>query len=332
MLTMDYNFVIIGTNYDFDYLTYRDVLNISNVQYIKELLPKNRILRFLKRLHYSKRVNRYFEVPFKSIWNNLYYVPNFGNNKTIVFIYFFNHLKEVDNGLLFYFKRKYINSKHVLWFVDLISTLPNADIKKRKQQFDLIISYDPLEAKKYDLLYHPTVYNELPNVRANNINTGVFFIGQLKNRHELIYSSYLYLKSHGIVCNFVIIDINYTTPSYFYNEDGINVVHHFVPYEESLKMMNSYSCILEIIQEGSSGYTYRTWEAVMYNKILISNNHNLKNAPFYSTDKIIIINTPNDIKIDTILNKRCEYDEIFKEQMSSRHFINFIEENLKKKK
>lgn len=325
-----YKYVILGTQYDFDYLPYLDILDNQNAFYIKDILPQNAILNFLYRLYNYKRFNKYFELPFKLFWNPFLNIPTFKKDEKVCFVYYFKHIHLVKNGLLDYLRTKYPNSKHVLWFVDLISLQPSINIPMLKSVFDMVISYDFGESKKYDIYYHPTVCSRLINNNNEMLINGVFFIGQVKNRKDVIISCYEKIKDNNVPLKFVLIDKDHVIPESYRQCEDITFFDDFLPYTEVLYEMNKYSTILEIIQNGSTGYTYRTWEAIMYGKKLLSNNKSLETAPFFNEKYIQLFNTADDIDVSFLKDNTSTVNYDYANQISPTHFIDFIETNLNK--
>jgi hypothetical protein len=49
------------------------------------------------------------------------------------------------------------------------------------------------------------------------------------------------------------------------------------------------------MQSGAEGYTPRLWEALSYNKHLLTNNHTVAQSPYYRKEQIHIID--NDLSV-----------------------------------
>jgi hypothetical protein len=85
------------------------------------------------------------------------------------------------------------------------------------------------------------------------------------------------------------------------------------------------------MQPGAVGYTFRTSEALLYNKKLITNNQPIENAPFFNADNIIVLNElSNDFferAAKKILDgKTVQYDNT--DLISSKHLLDFVEKRL----
>ena len=107
-----YNFVVFGDNWDLYKVSFNDIIVMDNVRYIGS--PSNfrsRINKLLFRIHWSPKLNKIINLPFKCIWNSGYYKFNFPNNKPICFVFFYPWVIYEKEGLLVYLRKKYLNSK-----------------------------------------------------------------------------------------------------------------------------------------------------------------------------------------------------------------------------
>ena len=60
-----------------------------------------------------------------------------------------------------------------------------------------------------------------------------------------------------------------------------NIHYELLPYDENVEKANRSNCILEIVREGFVGFTYRYYEAVVYNKKLLTNNADIRRMKYY---------------------------------------------------
>ena len=109
----------------------------------------------------SPITNKFIELPMKSIWNRWVFREKFDNDNPICFIFFAGRNKEINNGVIYYLRSKYKNCKMVLFYQDLVKKSALPQIEKIRNQFDLILSFDQLDVKKYNLLYYPLGYSQL---------------------------------------------------------------------------------------------------------------------------------------------------------------------------
>jgi hypothetical protein len=325
-----YNFVIFGDNWDLYKVSYNDIIGLENVRYVATpYIFRSTINKFLFRFHWSPKINKIINLPFKSIWNSGYYKFDFPNCNPICFV-FFSHWSEYEQkGFVKFLRRKYQQSKMVIFFQDLIDSKKNYDIKHVKDVFDLVLSFDQAESEKYGLEYHQLVFSFSPINKSTLINdTDVYFLGKVKNRLDDIITIFEYLKSKNLKCDFYLVGVE---PSKQVYPDEIHYIEN-MSYLQNLQHVVSSRFLLEIMQQGGHGYTQRMCEAIAYDKKIITNNVEVKKAPFYNEKYISVYSDATDIDISFLkdsLNDTVDYG--FKEQLSPKKMLSFIEEKLNKK-
>ena len=108
-------------------------------------------------------------------------------------------------------------------------------------------------------------------------------------------------------------------------KDGIHYIEN-MSYKENLQHIKKCKFILELQQRGAVGPTLRTWEAICYNKYLITNNISIKESHFYDKKFVALILSDGidfgDIECDE------QYINTYKRFISPRNFLAFISEKL----
>lgn len=325
-----YNYVIFGSDSDLYKTSYSDVIEMDNVRYVSTPTQyRNAFFSLLYRMHWSPRINKIIKLPFKSIWNNGYFVDNFINKKHICFIFFGAWLGNEKNSIVRYIKREYKNSRVVCFFQDLIDVRSDVNICEIKSLFDLIISFDQAESKKYDIEYHHLVFSRCLVDSNNSVyESDVYFLGKVKNRLDDIISVYEYLISKKLKCKFFLVGVDKSKQVY---SDQICYIDK-MSYADNLKHVISTRCLLEIMQKNGQGYTQRMCEAIAYNKIILTNNSEVKYAPFYNEKYISIFNDSSSIDIGFLRSSpvgAVNYE--YKDNLSPKKLLIFIEEKLNSK-
>jgi len=318
-----YNFVFFSTPSDFYDASYKDIMHLQNVRYIRNILePKNVFLKKCFKIHFYFQYRRKIYNPFKRIWNRFLFDNDFSDNKPICFI-FNERMLYLDNyGFIDYLKEEYPNAKFVCYLQDLVDTIRNVNIKTIINKFDLTISYDKGDAEKYKIYYYPTPYSYFPVNFKNKVKlSDVYFVGRAKNRLKDIISVYEKLKEKGFVCDFHILGVE--TKDQLYADD----IHYntLISYEENLEHVLKTKCLLEIMQQGASGYTFRTWEAIMYDKYLLTNNISIEQAPFYKSQYMQIYKDVSALDLSFMNVGAQKIDFEYKEKLSPRFFLTFVE-------
>jgi hypothetical protein len=324
---MKYNFVIFATDFYCYETCYDDIIGLDNVRYIKYLKPSNKLVQFIYRIHHSEKINKYINIPLKRIWFGLYFKNDFKDTNPICFLFFGRNLPLEKYGYVKYLKNKYFNSKFVCFFQDLISEHKNIDVLHIKNIFDLVITYDQNDAKKFEINYHPTVYSNYIVTDNNNISkTDVYFLGADKNRLNKIIEIYSYLQSLGLKCSFYITNVK---PENQFDYIGIHYIKSMT-YEENLQHVLKSECVLEIMQENAQGFTMRTWEAIMYDKKLLTDNVEIKKATFYNASNILVFSELNSIVKNKNFfdNIACKANYDYKDEISPLKLLEFITDKL----
>ena len=326
MNKMKYNYVVLGSAADFYRASYADLHNRIDSKYIwKSIDTDSKLLNFLYKLHKSRKLNKFIQMPCQNIWNRLVFKGSFEDDKPICFVLFGSRKKEIDCGLIEYFRKRYPGCRIAFFYQDMVkrSMMPNIDVVKQKA--DIVLSFDQLDAKNYGVYYYPLVYSriEIPK-NAHIKRSDVYFVGKAKDRLDKIIAAYEVFKNAGLKCDFHIIGVEKENRKY---EDEI-VYQDQMPYLENLQRIQACKCMLEIMQGGGHGYTLRYCEAIMYDKAIITDNPEVVRAPFYNPSLIQQFVDTTDIETDFVESISDRVDYGFKEKLSPVHLLEFLDERL----
>ena len=181
-----------------------------------------------------------------------------------------------------------------------------------------VYSFDTDDCVKYGLKEN-SQFMFSPNYYDDNICYDLYFVGIDKNRYEILESIYEFCNNKKINALFQLVPDNEKQE---YNKSII--VDRFIDYKEVLHNVASSRAILDISKKGQSGPTYRVMEAIFFNKKIVTNNKNYIKLPYYSPDKIFIINSEekNYDGLDKfILSENIEYDKNIKEYYSIKCWL-----------
>lgn len=320
---MNYNFVIAGGD-GFYNAAYYDLQNMPNVKYHPNFLSgvKSKLIRFLIRLNFNLRLNKYIKTPFNSIVNKYIYPYNFKDNNPICYIFFECHFSVINTSYISYLRSKHPSARFVLYMQDIVASLPYYNVEHYRKQFDLILSYDNGDCQKYGFLYYSTPFSKIDIQGVANIeDIDVFFCGAAKTRYNIILDAYRRFTSHGLKCKFYITGV----PEEFRIQgDGI-YYDQPISYLDNLRYVAASKCILEVMQENADGFTPRLWEAIMYDKHLITNNTCIKHSLYWNQDGIHFL---NECENYSFINEEISYPYHIKESKSPIKLLYFIEQHI----
>lgn len=320
-----YNYVIIGAG-GYYLVGYHDIINLPCVSYHKDYYEgyDSFIERQLVRWCFSRKVNRFIHTPFSWFVFPKLYPHHFVDEKPLCFLFFGNTQQIYQTDYLQYLRRTYPSSKIVLYMQDIVSQNHELNFESARRQFDLLLSYDKGDARKYNMEYYPTPMslfsvNPLPTLP----DTDIYFCGKGKDRYPLIHSIYKQCTGMGLVCDFYITEV----PVEAEHVEGINY-NRPLTYIENLQHIVKTKCILEIMQGGANGYTPRTWESIVYKKHLLTNNNILDNSPYFYSLGHHNLESIEDNSILQWIRNKVTYPKEICELISPVNLLKFIDQKL----
>lgn len=164
--------------------------------------------------------------------------------------------------------------------------------------FDKVFTIDPEDAKKYNLIHYSTPYSKLRIKEPSESDKQLYFCGGENGRAYMLYTIWKRAKEHGIILKY---DLIFAEKFMDFFENDVNVCFtDHLSYEEVLKRELSSVCILDITQRNQSAFTLRPFEAVVYNKKLLTNNRNIKQFKYYDERYMRYFETAEDIDWDWV--------------------------------
>lgn len=315
-----YNYIILGSHWDLYRQSYSDLDNVDDADYVSDAFFSS---GFLRRIHFSPRLNKFFKLPFKSIWKSRVFNHNFDNEKPLCFI-LFSHWAELDDEVAFveFLRNKYKESKFVLFFQDLYKYYSHVNINK----YDLILSFDYGDVQHYGFVYHPLVFSSFKSTSPIGPKSDIYFLGKAKDRFTEIIEAYEVLRSHNLKVDFNLVGVDKQSEMY---SDDISYIDKMT-YKENLEHILNTKCVLEIMQHGGLGFTQRVVEVVGLNRKLLTNNAMIKNAPFYNPQYISQFSMTNTIDGDFLESLKTDevVDYNYQDQLSPIELIDFIDARL----
>ena len=322
---MNYHFVVLQDKADYFRISWSDIDKLTNVEYY-DCFPcgGRKISKLLFKIHFSEKIRRYINLPFKSVWNKCFYTKK--NEKPVCFIFSSRYAFLIYSGLIESLREHYPDSKFVCFYQDIVATHKDVRIADVKKNFDLVISYDLEDAKRFSIVYHPTVYSFYEVEDDTSIPySDIYFVGAAKDRLGDIIEIYDKLTSVGCKCDFYITGCKEINRTY---RPGINYISR-LSYKDNLKHVKKTKAVLEILQHGAVGHSLRLWEAIFYNKYFITNGKisesmKMNNRGIISADAVDI-----KIMIDDV-SMANKYSDDWKDLISVKGFLSFVEEQLVK--
>lgn len=263
---------------------FSDVQNMENgLQTSIPVNISNPLLKSLYKLHMSIKINQVVDLPWKGIWDR-FSIFKLAQSK-IQWVVITNW--SVRRFSLSCLKKLEADPKYrlVLIYLDTYSKVPEFYRKYiNKISFDLTYTFDNRDAEKYGWIFTNSLYSKSELPGQQNIENDIYFVGEDKGRTEQLVMIYDFLSQNGIKCCFKVI----TNDKKRQSCDGLHFLHKRIEYREILEDIGKTKAILEIVQDGQSGMTMRPYEAMFYDKKLLTNNNSLKDMDFFN-DRFMMV-------------------------------------------
>ncbi len=321
----DKKYLLLENNYMAFYTT-ADVEDLENVViFHSRKVSKNRLTSLLYNIHNSAKISHYIKLPFKGVWDSILFkdllkrfTPDY-----IVFTssWYSDHLTK-------YFRKNTPQGKLILRFSDMVvKELRRSDeraINKLKGLFDGVIAYSQEDAETFGFTYHSVGYSKLKEgLLTPKKQYDVVFVGADKGRIDKIRNAYNKFRSAGLSCYFYVILVKEEDRK----DDGIIYADKVMPFCEYLSYENSAKCLFELVQEGSTGRTYRMMESIIYNKLLITNCPEIKETEYYKPEYVQLFEDVSEIDPSFVKKAPDNINYCYKGDFSPIRDLEFIEAN-----
>ena len=328
-----YRLIIFGYDWEVYLAAYNDLINDPKILYISTFRPKG-LLGQIQRIHFNPRINKIIAIPFKEKWN-YFFLRHIKKEQKTCFLILDNWLRmECGIRLLPYLKEKYPEAPIICYAQDLINTIidvyshKHIDVDYIKQYADLFISYDAIDAQKHGLLYHPTVFSPVTSKSSNHdLLYDLYFLGRDKGRLYSLVNICNNARNHGLRCKFIMLEI---APKQRIPCDGIVYLNTEISYQQNLEYCAQSKCIIELLQPNAGSPTFRTWEAIVLNKKLLTNNANIRSTEIYDKRYISFFNDERNIDWEFIKSEDAfpKQKNPYQEKIKPIKLIQFIEKQL----
>ena len=153
-------------------------------------------------------------------------------------------------------------------------------------------------------------------------HSDVVFVGAAKDRLPLIRQLYHRFTNAGLKCDFYVTEV----PESERLDDGIVYGDKNLTFPEYIAREVASDCLLEILQKGSTGRTYRMMEAIIYNKKLITNCPEIKDTPYYNKDYVLYFEDEGQITADCVNKDIGIVDYNYQNDFSPIKYLKFLDE------
>lgn len=284
----------------------------------------NPFLNKAEKLCLSYQLNSRFQVPFQSVFYNLdaykyesHHIYHMIMPSTSISKFTVKYLKD--------FKNRHKNVKLYALITDSMhASSPHMNLVREKlfsDVWDRVLTYDKYDAEEYGFTWFGyTYYSSYDFVEPDPITSDIYYVGYDKGgRSQNVLDVYQKILSGGGTARFDVVSDKPEDPV-----SGLTYLHRKISYPQVISRVKSTNCILEILQNNQQAQSLRYFEAVVYNKKLLTNNHNITGLPYYDERFMKVFSNADDIDIGWV--KKIDHIEYgYKGEFSPMGLVDFIE-------
>lgn len=293
---MDIKYIVYRQKAEYGWVGNLELSDHNDVLLDREI--SNKFLYLINRIWTSATINQIVKIPFQSVWFRFYIDEKRLNpDKEYIFMFEEGSRPYLIKEYLQYLRKKYYKSHIVLAALNSSFTFPQKRLYFFESQYDFITSFDREDCIKRGWGLYTGVYSKLKDIDFNrHFESDLLFVGEEKGRLDLLYNIYDKLTTMGLKCIFY---VNKVPKEKIRPNSGFHF-NEWLNYKDVVKMCCQTRCLLEIVQEGQHGATYRHGEAVAYGIKLLTNYRPIINERYYNPEQMKLFNTPEDIDVSYI--------------------------------
>ena len=311
---------------------FADILGLPDVYSVVEKnFPEDKLYRFLPSRKLKKLTYGFSDMLYVSYYELPQKVKELCRSYERINILFHNAAlrKTRYPQVVFNIIKKYPVSLSLLYLDkrDHAHVCSYANMLCEKAVFDNVLTFDPDDAKEFNMELYSTPYSKI-SIDSNEMDTSLYFCGSNAGRMYGLYLIWLNAKNRNISVRYDLVGCQ-VFEQFFENDSNICFHQEYVEYPQLLKQMQKSNCILDITQADQSGFTLRPYEAVAYNKKLLTNNKRIFNFQFYDERYMRYFDRIEDIDWDWV-SEPASFDYGYNGEFSPRRLLQRLNEENKR--
>ena len=218
-------------------------------------------------------------------------------HKKETFVLFLNPvLLDIPENLLTLLIKRYKATLGVL-FIDSLQCFDSNYLNKIlpivQYAEDRVYTYDIVDSRKMGWHFTRQYFSTLP-MKKKPIKYDIFLVIFDKGRAERAVEYYDYFTSKGYKCLFYISGVK---DSFVASHERSGIIYNTIlEYQQIIHFISQSRVILEICQKGQNSNTLRAFEAIVYNRKLLTDNPDIISFPYYDPEYIKIFSNINDLE------------------------------------
>lgn len=202
-------------------------------------------------------------------------------------------------------------------------------IYERIPLFDRFYVFDPKDIKnsEFSLLPSTNFYFDHTINKNLEIEYDFYYVGaHHHSRYHLVTSFAQFIEDEGYTSNLNVFPLDiHDDPRKYYPNSNIKILDNIVPFTNNTQLSQKGRVLLDFVINEHSGLSFRTFEALGYQKKLITTNQDVVHYDFYHPNNIFVWNGKDFDKVKDFL--ALPYykipDNIYK-KYSFGNWINYV--------
>lgn len=230
-------------------------------------------------------------------------------------------------------RKAYPNAKFILYLWDSVANVPDGEDKL--SLYDKALTFDPVDAKKYNLPFLPIPYGKeyTENAKVDSYKYDVAFIGTAHSiRPRVVKSVKQQCEENGRKCfiyfyspHILVYLLNKLTNRDYKYISLKEVNFRPLSTKEVCSIYNSSKCVLDIEHPRQSGTTTRPVEMLPMQKKIITTNVFVKDFEFYSENNFCLIDRDNpNVKTDFFESDYTPVKKEIVDKYSPKTFVKLL--------
>lgn len=286
-----------------------DVSKMPNVTFVTDYQHIDRLKALLlkrKVQHISKGRLDFLSYEENNLLQTIKYYSEKRDNVYVIFLNAALYYNPYLPGTLRKYKKIFNNLKYVLFYLDIMNVpvSRNADVLRKQNIFDIVYTIDKNDAVDSGAILWNTFYSLNESYLDIQQENDLYFCGVSKGRANILAECASSAEKHRANISMDVICYDDTD---IFSDDvyGVNArtPNEYLSYTEVIRNELRAGCILEVVQKGQVAPTLRPYEAVAYNRKILTNNKSILEFSYYNSQYMKYFEYVEDIDWEWVKNK-----------------------------
>ncbi|TXF77219.1 hypothetical protein [Chryseobacterium sp.] len=184
----------------------------------------------------------------------------------------------------------------------------NPEIAEKIALFSRFFVFDKADAdEEKNIFFLPNFYFDYPeDYKKNHVNYDVLYIGTyMQERFSKLLAIRDSLRKIHLKSKILLISFDKKI-SKQHSSEGIEFSSQIIDYPENLELVKQSKTLLDLKLKDHNGLSFRFFEALKYEKKIITDNESVMNYPFYRPENIFILGLDPSSELERFISSPYE--------------------------